>query len=140
MNIDIKILNDAAMLPARAKPSDAGADLFSTHDDAIAPGQRRLIKTGIAVAIPEGHYGRIAPRSGLAWKRGIDVMAGVIDAGYRDELGVVLINLSDEVFNIKRGDRIAQLIIEKCEEVKWNVVGELPESVRGEGGFGSTGS
>ena len=142
--------------PFRANPSDAGYDLFSTQYETLEPFQRKLISTGINIEIPEGFYGRIAPRSGLACKKGIDVMAGVIDSGYRGEIKVLLINFSFEGYNlkpnafeamfgsvnkidIKPGDRIAQLIIEKCHEATWKPVASLEESKRGEKGFGSSG-
>jgi dUTP pyrophosphatase len=100
------------------------------------------VNTGIQIAIPEGYYGRIAPRSGLAVKHGIDVLAGVVDSGYRGEVGVVLQNLGLMDFEYREGDRIAQLIIEKCHDVEWEEVEseeDLVSSERGEGGFGSTG-
>jgi len=142
MNINIKLLHLNAIVPVRARKGDAGADLFALEDDYIMPGQRKLIKTGIAIAVPNGYYARIAPRSGLAFKKGIDVMAGVIDVGYRNEVGVVLINLSDAGeegrFAIQKGDKIAQLIIERCYDVDWQVVDNLDDTYRGQGGFGST--
>ena len=142
--------------PFQANISDAGYDLFSTEYITIEPFQRRLISTGIKIEIPEGFYGRIAPRSGLACKKGIDVMAGVIDSGYRGEIKVLLINLNFEGYNlkpnafeamfgsankidIKPGDRIAQLIIEKCYKVDWKEMNTLENSKRGQGGFGSSG-
>ena len=142
--------------PFRANESDAGYDLFSTEYSALEPFQRKLISTGINVEIPQGFYGRIAPRSGLACKNGIDVMAGVIDSGYRGEIKVLLINLKFEGYNltpsafesmfgstnkteINPGDRIAQLIIEKCHAVEWKAMETLEESQRGEDGFGSSG-
>tara|TARA_R110002020_G_scaffold384698_1_gene595688 strand:+ start:487 stop:960 length:474 start_codon:yes stop_codon:yes gene_type:complete len=142
--------------PFRANESDAGYDLFSTEYVVIEPFQRKLVSTGINVEIPQGFYGRVAPRSGLACKKGIDVMAGVIDSGYRGEVKVLLINLNFEGYNlqpnafeamfgsankteIKPGDRIAQLIIEKCHAVEWKSMKTLEESQRGKGGFGSSG-
>ena len=116
MNIvSVKKLTQTAQLPAKAHEDDAGFDLYSDRDFIVYPETRRLIGTGIAVAIPRGYYGRIAPRSGLAFKNGIDVLAGVVDAGYRNEVGVILINFGDKPFEIKNGDRVAQLIIEKVE-------------------------
>lgn len=143
-----------AILPKQAKPGDAGFDLYSVERLILQPGQRAVIKTGLKIAIPEGYYGRIAPRSGLAVKNGIDVMAGVIDSGYRGEIGVVLINLcptplrnaedsifgSRDGFTINPGDRIAQIIFEECFIPHWVEAEELPESGRGEGGFSSTGT
>lgn len=158
MIIDIKLLNSEAVIPTRANDFDAGYDLYATEPTVIFPFERKLIKTGISVSIPEGYYGRIAPRSGLALKKGIDVMAGVIDATYRAEVGVLLVNLDiaeylsmllnkapiiagdpPGAFRINKGDRIAQIIIEKCHTVEWNLVENLSATVRGQGGFGSTG-
>lgn len=138
--IPIKLLNSAARVPTRANETDAGYDLYAIEDQPIHPGGRAVVKTGIAVAITEGYYGRVAPRSGLAVKKGIDVLAGVVDASYRGEVGVVLINLGFDLFEVKAGDRIAQLIIEKCHDVVWQEVETLPDSQRGAGGFGSSGT
>jgi dUTP pyrophosphatase len=141
MKIKIKKLNDKATLPSRASESDAGYDLYNLLDSTqrVEPGQRLLIKTGISVAIPEGYYGRIAPRSGLAYKHGIDVLAGVIDSGYRGEVGVVIINLGSTPHLFEENSRVAQLIIEKCHSVEWEQCEDLNDSNRGTGGFGSTG-
>ena len=156
MEIKYSNLHPDGKEPFRANESDAGYDLFSTEYVTLEPFQRKLVSTGINVEIPQGFYGRIAPRSGLACKKGIDVMAGVIDSGYRGEIKVLLINLSCEGYNlkpnafeamfgsankveIKPGDRIAQLIIEKCHTVEWKSMKTLEESQRGEGGFGSSG-
>jgi dUTP pyrophosphatase len=140
MDIPIKLLDSAAKLPRRANPGDAGLDLCALMGGAIEPGDRAMIRTGISVAIPEGYYGRVAPRSGLAVKKGIGIMAGVVDSIYRGEVCVVLIN-HDKIntFYWEAGDRIAQLIIEKYHNVNWQVVDTLPESVRGENGWGSSG-
>lgn len=124
----------------RANPSDAGLDLCSSEDHTIHPGQRAAIPTGIAVEIPEGYYGRVAPRSGLAVKHGIDVLAGVVDSGYRGEIKVVLINTdSKNSFDVRRGDRIAQLIIERHYNFELEEVDSLSDSARGSSGFGSSG-
>ena len=156
MQIKYSRLETSAKEPFRANASDAGYDLFSTQYETLEPFQRKLISTGINIEIPEGFYGRIAPRSGLACKKGIDVMAGVIDSGYRGEIKVLLINFGFEGYNlkpnafeamfgsankidIKPGDRIAQLIIEKCHSAEWKLVNSLEESKRGEKGFGSSG-
>jgi dUTP pyrophosphatase len=141
MNIvSVKKLTETAQLPTKAHEDDAGFDLYSDTDVVIYPETRRLISTGIAVAIPRGYYGRIAPRSGLAFKNGIDVLAGVVDAGYRNEVGVILINFDDKPFEIKKGDRIAQLIIEKVDPFKIEEVKEFfTNTHRGMGGFGSSG-
>ncbi len=156
MEIKYSKLHPDGKEPFRANPADAGYDLFSTQYETLEPFQRKLISTGINIKIPEGFYGRIAPRSGLACKKGIDVMAGVIDSGYRGEIKVLLINFNFEGYNlkpnafeamfgsanrmeIKPGERIAQLIIEKCHTVEWKPMKTLEESQRGEHGFGSSG-
>ena len=141
MKIDVmKIVGDAH-LPTYAKDGDAGADLYSLHSVNIMPGEYKLVSTGIAMAIPKDYVGLIHPRSGLAAKHGITVLnaPGTIDAGYRGEIKVLLINHGKEVYNIERAERIAQLVIQKVENVFFEPVDELPESNRGQGGFGSTG-
>ena len=136
----IKLLDKNAKIPFRANKTDAGADLFSIENVKILPLERKAISTGIYVEIPEGYYGRIAPRSGLAYKNGIDVLAGVIDSSYRGEIKVILFNTDkDKFFEIKIGDRIAQLIIEDHFNFKFEIADELSYTERGEGGFGSTG-
>ena len=140
MKIKIKKINPDGKVPTRAKSSDAGYDLYSTVDMPITPTARQLVPTGIAIEIPEGYYGRIAPRSGLAVRAGIDILAGVVDSGYRNEIKVLMINLGEGLVSVNKGDRIAQLIIEKCYDVEWEEVNELSDSDRGEGGFGSSGS
>ena len=127
------------MIPARANKTDAGYDLFSVESYTLKPLERKLFKTGICVEIPEGYYGRIAPRSGLAYKHGLDTLAGVIDSSYRGEIGVILINLGDKDVYITHGDRIAQLIIETCHHPNMIQVEYLNDSSRAEKGFGSTG-
>jgi dUTP pyrophosphatase len=138
MNVQIKKLNNKAFVPVYATIHCAGADLFSTECETLAPGERRLFKTGLSAAIPSGVYGRIAPRSGLALKNGIDVLAGVIDEDYRGEIGVLLINHGTEPKTIYVGDKIAQIIFEQYRQLVFVEVPELSETVRGEGGFGST--
>ena len=135
----VKLLNEKSKIPCRVHTTDAGADLFSIEDCIVNPSERKLISTGISLEIPEGYYGRIAPRSGLAAKNGIDVLAGVLDSSYRGEVKVILFNTSDENFEIKVGDRIAQLIVEKHYNFEFEVVDNLEETTRGSGGFGSTG-
>ncbi len=137
--IPFQKLSEKAKIPSQATFSDAGYDLYSTEMYILKPGERKLFKTNIAAAIPYGYYGRIAPRSWLAYKQGIDVLAGVIDSGYRGDIWVVLINLGYEDFPINEGDKIAQFIIEKCHYVEWQEVNELSESQRGEWWFWSTG-
>jgi dUTP pyrophosphatase len=160
LTIRFKKLTPSAQTPTQAKRGDAGYDLYATESVTIKPFQRAVVKTGIAIEIPEGYYGRIAPRSGLAVKAGIDVLAGVVDAGYRNEVGVVLINLNvldwlylivtnpveafaslfgtSGEFKIKQGDKVAQIIIEKCHSISWIESTELTDSERGQDGFGST--
>ncbi len=138
MHILVQRLDPRAILPVRHNRDDAGADLCALEGGALLPGDRLLVRTGWAFAIPSGCYGRIAPRSGLAAKHGIDVLAGVVDSGFAGEVKIVLINLSKERFLWSPGDRIAQLIIERCEPVAFWEAGPLPETLRGAGGFGST--
>jgi dUTP pyrophosphatase len=142
MKIKINRQIPQATIPTRANDTDAGYDLYAAVNGRIEGKNRDIINTGISIAIPEGYYGRIAPRSGLAVKNGLDVLAGVVDSGYRGEIGVVLQNLGYMDFEYSEGDRIAQLIIEKCHDVEWEEVEAqegLYSSERGEGGFGSTG-
>ncbi len=117
----VKLSPDAQM-PFQATKADAGYDLFSAEEWVVQPWKRQLFKTNIACAIPEWTYGRVAPRSGLAYKHGIDVLAGVIDAWYRWDIGIILINFGDEPFEVKKWDKIAQFIIEKCHYVEWEEV------------------
>jgi dUTP pyrophosphatase len=135
-------LHPSAKAPKRSNPTDAGADLFSIEKQVIQPLERKLISTGIAIEIPEGYYGRIAPRSGLAIKNGIDVLAGVVDSEYRGEIKIVLYNGDkSNSFFVEPGDRIAQLIIERHYNFEFvEVVEELSNTDRGAGGFGSTGT
>ncbi|SPO45473.1 probable dUTP pyrophosphatase [Moesziomyces antarcticus] len=128
-----------AKLPTRGSASAAGYDLYASEAVVIPRGGRKVVQTGICLAIPEGHYGRVAPRSGLASKHGIDTGAGVIDADYRGLLGVLLFNLGDADFTVNEGDRIAQLIIEKIATPEVEEVESLDDTIRGAGGFGSTG-
>lgn len=130
-------------LPSYARAFDAGADLVAREDAELAPGGgRALVPTGIAIAIPEGYAGFVQPRSGLALRHGVTCLntPGLIDAGYRDELKVLLVNTDPLVsFQVKRGDRIAQLVVQRVEHVRFAPVDELAASERGAGGFGSTG-
>ena len=135
----VKKCRDNAVLPVRKTALAAGYDLSSCEALTIPPKGTALVKTGLIMACPEGTYGRVAPRSGLALKHSIDVGAGVIDADYRGEVGVILFNFGTKDFEIKEGDRIAQLVLEKIELSEVWEVAELDETVRGEGGFGSTG-
>lgn len=129
-------------LPRYAKGGDAGADIVSRIDIALAPGERALVPTGIAIALPDGYVALVHPRSGLAIKHGVTMVnaPGTVDAGYRGELQIILINHDkSESVSFKRGDRIAQLVIQKVERAEFVEVHELPGSGRGAGGFGSTG-
>jgi dUTP pyrophosphatase len=134
-----KQLDDRAVLPKRGSVLAAGLDVCGIEDLEIGPKQRALARTGLAVAIPPGFYGRVAPRSGLAVKKGLDVLAGVIDSDYRGEICCVLYNTGDETINLPAGSKICQLIIEQIitPEATWAT--ELDDTARGAGGFGSTG-
>lgn len=141
MNCKIVLLNSDSRYPTKSRVTDAGYDLFSTEDVLLKPSQRKVVKTGIKLPIPAGFYGRIAPRSGLAVKNGVDVLAGVIDSGYNGEIGVVLINTDKfESVSLPKSSRIAQLIFEKCEDMNFETVLSLDVSEREAGGFGSTGN
>lgn len=140
--IELPIVGEAEQIPAYAQPGDAGADLRSAEALVLAPGERALVATGVRFALPEGYAAFVVPRSGLAVKHGISIVnsPGTIDAGYRGEIKVPLINLDPrESFEIAPGDRIAQLIVMQVTRAVFAPVQALPESQRGEGGFGSTG-
>jgi len=142
IEIQIKLLDDALPMPRYSHEGDAGLDLPSRIDFVLEPGERAMIPTGIAVAIPRGYAGFVLPRSGLAARHGIALVnsPGLVDAGYRGEMAIVMINTDkQEPFHIKRGDRIAQLVIQKVVEATTVEVSELDSTSRGEGGFGSTG-
>ena len=145
LSVQIKRLPHGAdlPLPRYATPDSAGVDLLAAIPDAVvlAPGERQLIPSGIAVALPPGTEAQVRPRSGLALRHGITLLntPGTIDADYRGEIGVILINLGQEPFAIDRGMRIAQMIIAPVVQVDWDEVSELSDSSRGAGGFGSTG-
>lgn len=137
----IKLLDEKATVPTFANPGDAGADLYSIESVTIHGRTQKLVRTGIAIEIPEGYFGLVRPRSGLATKLGIGInTSGVIDSGYRGELSVTLINHSDRSHDISPGQRIAQIVfIPVLSGFEFEVVDELTESQRGEGGYGSTG-
>ena len=142
MELPFKRLDPDAELPGAQHPGDAGLDLRSTIDVEVGPGERAMISTGVAVAIPQGHAGLVLPRSGLASKQGLTLAnaPGLIDAGYRGEVICAVVNLDrSEAVRIAKGDRIAQLVVVAVPEVAPRWVEELPDSSRGEGGFGSTG-
>lgn len=139
-------LEAGAISPVYSSDGAIGLDLFAcivnnTGDDYVRlfPGDRKAVSTGIRVAIPATYYGRVAPRSGLAFKNGLDVLAGVIDPDYRGVIAAILINLGGETVNINHGDRIAQLIFERADRADVVQVGSLDDTRRGVGGFGSTG-
>lgn len=138
---EAQVLVTGENIPQYALPGDAGADLRASERATLQPGERALVATGIRIALPDGFVGLVHPRSGLAAKQGITVLntPGTIDAGYRGEVKVILINLGDEPFTIEPGDRIAQLVVQRVERAQFVVVEQLPGSDRGEGGFGSTG-
>lgn len=131
-------LTSLATIPTRGSDFAAGYDLYSTEEYTLKPLERKLFKTNISIAIPSGLYGRIAPRSGLAFKNGIDTMAGVIDEDYRGDVGVILVNLGSEDVKISVGSKIAQIIFEYYTAVSFQETDALPNSSRGEAGFGST--
>jgi len=138
--VDVLII--APDVPAYAHPGDAGADLVSTEAIRLGPGQRALVGTGVRIALPDGYVAFVVPRSGLAARHGITIVnsPGTVDAGYRGEIKVSLLNTdASQAYDVAVGDRIAQLIIMPVPRVRFVAVDELPDSARGEGGFGSTG-
>ena len=142
LDVLITRLDPAVPLPAYARPGDAGADLFAAEDVDLAPGERVLVRTGVAIALPEGYAGFVHPRSGLAARHGVTLVnaPGTIDAGYRGEIKVILLNTDlARAVSLHRGDRIAQLVVQRVENVTFREVPALPESDRGDNGFGSTG-
>ncbi|MEE2522704.1 dUTP diphosphatase [Pseudarthrobacter sp. J75] len=142
LQVQLKMLDGGLEPPSYAHPGDAGADLRCTVDVRLEPGERKLVPTGVAIALPEGFVALIHPRSGLATKHGLTVVnaPGTVDAGYRGEIAVTLLNTdSSEAIELRRGDRIAQMVIQRVEHAQFVPVNELSGSVRGAGGFGSTG-
>lgn len=142
MRLEIKRLDDGLPMPAYAHEGDAGLDLYAAEDVTLQPGARALVATGIAAAIPEGYAGFVQPRSGLAVRHGLSLVntPGLIDSHYRGEIKAIAINLDPTTpIHIRRGDKIAQLVIQRVERCELVEVSELDETVRGEGGFGSTG-
>ncbi len=140
--VAVKVLDDGLPLPAYAHPGDAGADLRSAVEVTIAPGERVLVPTGVAIALPPGHAGFVHPRSGLAARHGISIVnaPGTVDEGYRGEILVNLVNLDrHDSFTVRRGDRIAQLIVQRVERPVFVRVDSLTETTRGDTGHGSTG-
>jgi dUTP pyrophosphatase len=137
--ISVQLLDKDAKVPTKANINDAGFDLYSVLDTVIPPKQRKTVRTGIAIQMPDHLAGLIWPRSGLSVKQGIDVLAGVVDSGYRGEIMVCLYNTSDEVVSINTGDRIAQIIFQEVPRVSMEVHETLGSSQRGDNGFGSSG-
>ena len=142
--LKVKVINHSRFdLPRYATPLSAGMDVRANIDEAVVlrPLERAMIPTGLSIELPEGYEMQIRPRSGLAAKHGITVLnsPGTIDADYRGEIRVILVNLSNEEFRIEAGERIAQMVVARHEQVEWEMTEELAESERGEGGFGSTG-
>jgi len=140
----IKIVNKSTHpLPQYGTEASAGVDLRANISDPIVlkPLERTLVKTGLFIELPVGYEAQVRPRSGLAYKNGVTVLntPGTIDADYRGEIGVILVNLSNEIFTIENGERVAQLVIAKHEQAEWSLVEELSDTERGAGGFGSTG-
>ena len=142
MTVQLKMLDDGLEPPSYAHPGDAGADLRTRVDFVLEPGERKLIPTGVALALPFGYAAFIHPRSGLATKHGLTVVnaPGTVDAGYRGEISVTLLNTdTTRPITLNRGDRIAQMVIQRVQTASFELVDELSDSVRGTGGFGSTG-
>ena len=142
LDVQIVRLDPDLPAPSYAHPGDAGADLLTTVDVTLQPGERAMVPTGIALALPDGYVALVHPRSGLAARHGLSIVntPGTIDAGYRGEVKVMLINHDpSSPVELRRGDRIAQLVVQRFERARFIEVAELPDSVRGEGGYGSTG-
>ena len=142
MRLEVKRLHPGATIPDRAHPGDAGLDLYAAADLDIPPGETRLVGSGVAIALPPGTEGQVRPRSVLALKHSVTVLntPGTIDEGYRGEVGVILINHGRTVFAVRRGMKVAQLVIAPTLEVDVATVDTLSDTPRGEGGFGSTGA
>nr|WP_268815211.1 dUTP diphosphatase [Sinomonas albida] len=142
LDIEVVMLDDGLPAPSYAHPGDAGADLCSRIDFSLAPGERLLVPTGVSIALPFGFVALIHPRSGLATRHGLTVVnaPGTVDAGYRGEIAVTLLNTdARETLSLRRGDRIAQMVIQRVEHARFVSVDSLSETARGTGGFGSTG-
>lgn len=139
IEVPIALQDSASKIPAQARKWDAGYDLTANESGYIRPGDRRLIGTGIHLAIPDGYVGYIKPRSGLAFRHGLDTLGGVIDSGFRGEVKVILLNTGDNEFRFAHGDRIAQLVVQPVASVDFAQMMVLPDSERGAGGFGSSG-
>ena len=139
MKVNVKKLHPEAKLPTYAHPGDAGMDFFALEKTIILPKERVVVKTGISIEIPEGYVGLLWDKSGISFKHGLKTIGGVIDAGYRGEVGIAITNISDQTYTFEAGHKIAQMLIQKVEHVELIEVTELTETARGKGGFGSTG-
>ena len=141
MEVKVKKLDENARAPEMAHEGDSGFDLYASESATLRPGERKLIATGLSVEVPQGFEAQVRPKSGLAIKSGITVLntPGTVDAGYRGEVKVILVNLSDQEYKIEKGKKIAQMVFAKVECPELKIVNELGETKRGEGGFGSTG-
>jgi dUTP pyrophosphatase len=141
LKIKVKKLHQDAILPSYAHAGDAGMDVYAVENNILNPGERKLIPTGLSFEVPVGYEMQVRPKSGLALKNGITLVntPGTLDSGYRGELKVILINHSNEKYEVKKGEKIAQIVIAKYEEAEMQEVQELSETQRGAGGFGSTG-
>jgi dUTP pyrophosphatase len=139
--VKIKKIKDNAILPNYAHEGDAGVDLYSTEDYVLRPGERTLVSTGIKIALPLGYEAQVRPKSGLALKSGLSVCntPGTVDAGYRGEVGVIVINHGSDEYKIETGSKIAQMVFTNVEQAQFEEVSELDETTRNDGGFGSTG-
>lgn len=139
MQLNVVAIDPEAKLPTRAHKTDAGLDLYSVEGFALNPGERRVARTGIALAIPDGYVGLIWDKSGVAANGGIKTMGGVVDSAYRGEVGVIMMNLSSSPYRVEKGDKVAQILIQKVETVDVCEVSGLDDTMRGADGFGSTG-
>ena len=139
LKIKVQKINPEIKIPSYAHSGDAGMDLYAAADIVIKPGERKIIATGMKMEIPTGYVGLIWDKSGLASKKGLKIMGGVIDSTYRGEVGVVIINLSDQKYQVEKNTKISQMLIQKVENVEIEEVENLEDSLRGDGGFGSSG-
>ncbi len=139
--IKIEKIYDDVQIPSYAHKGDAGLDIYAYEGVCLQPLERKLVKTGMRIALPPGYEAQIRPRSGLAIKHGLSVLntPGTIDSGYRGEVGVILVNLSNEIYEVKKGERIAQMVINKVEQARVELVEKVDETERGDGGFGRSG-
>jgi len=137
--VKVKKLKENAIVPCYAHQGDAAMDLFSTEDYVVPVGKRQLVSTGISMELPEGYFASIRGKSGLAYKKGISILGGVIEYTYRGEYGVIVLNTGDEDFVIRAGDKIAQVVIAPVASVEVEEVEELSDTIRGDGAWGSTG-